>query len=147
MPNLGFGIPVIGCGSTVCGIAASAAWADTFYASRRLTVQLLALGVSPFPLELDNYFLERDKTPLDEDGKPDFEAIEALDLALLADHLSHLLNGEEVLLPRYNFKTGLREDGELIRLKNGQPIILEGIHGLDPRLIPANLTEEAFRIY
>ena len=58
--------------------------------SRRLTVQLLALGISPFPLELDNYFLDRDKTPLDEDGKPDFETIDALDLPLLADHLQHL---------------------------------------------------------
>ena len=115
--------------------------------SRRLTVQLLALGVSPFPLELDNYFLDRDKTPLDEDGKPDFESIDALDLPLLADHLQRLIRGEEVQLPRYNFKTGLREDGELIRLRDGQPLILEGIHGLDPRLIPANLTGEAFRIY
>ncbi len=115
--------------------------------SRRLTVQLLALGVSPFPLELDNYFLDRDKTPLGEDGKPDFESIDALDLPLLADHLQRLIQAEEVQLPRYNFKTGLREDGELIRLRDGQPIILEGIHGLDPRLIPANLTGEAFRIY
>ncbi|HJQ14984.1 MAG TPA: nucleoside kinase [Anaerolineales bacterium] len=115
--------------------------------ARRLTVQLLAIGVSPFPLELDNYFLDRDKTPLDEDGKPDFESIDALDLPLLADHLQRLIGGEEVQLPRYNFKTGLREDGELIRLRDGQPLILEGIHGLDPRLIPANLTGEAFRIY
>lgn len=115
--------------------------------SRRLTVQLLALGISPFPLELDNYFLDRDLTPLGEDGKPDFEAIEALDLPLLGEQLSRLLRGEEVQLPRYNFKTGLREDGELIRLKNGQPIILEGIHGMDPRLIPASLSSSAYRIY
>jgi len=115
--------------------------------SRRLTVQLLALGVSPFPLELDNYFLDRDKTPLGEDGKPDFESIDALDLPLIAEHLSRLIRGEEVQLPRYNFKTGLREEGELIRLKNGQPIILEGIHGMDPRLIPESLSGEAFRIY
>jgi len=115
--------------------------------SRRLTVQLLALGVSPFPLELDNYFLDRDETPLGEDGKPDFEAIEALDLPLIAGQLSRLIRGEEVQLPRYNFKTGLREDGELIRLKNGQPIILEGIHGMDPRLLPEGLSGEAFRIY
>jgi len=115
--------------------------------SRRLTVQLLALGVSPFPLELDNYFVDRDRTPPGEDGKPDFEAIEALDLPLLADQLQRLIRGEEVQLPRYNFKTGLREDGELIRLKNRQPIILEGIHGMDPRLLPADLSGAAFRIY
>jgi uridine kinase len=115
--------------------------------SRRLTVQLLALGVSPFPLELDNYFLDRDKTPLGEDGQPDFETIDALDLPLLAENLARLTRGEEIQLPRYNFKTGLREDGELIRLKNGQPIILEGIHGMDPRLIPESLSSKAFRIY
>lgn len=115
--------------------------------SRRLTVQLLALGISPFPLELDNYFLDRDKTPLGEDDKPDFESIDALDVPLLADHLPRLLKGEEVQLPRYNFKTGKREDGETIRLKDGQPIILEGIHGLDPRLIPASISGTAFRIY
>ena len=115
--------------------------------SRRLTVQLLALGISPFPLELDNYFLDRDTTPLGEDGKPDFEAIEALDIELLADHLPRLLKGEEVQLPRYNFKTGKSEAGEIIRLREGQPIILEGIHGMDPRLIPASISGEAFRIY
>lgn len=115
--------------------------------SRRLTVQLLALGISPFPLELDNYFLDREKTPLGEDGKPDFEAIEALDLPLLADHLQRLLKGEEVQLPRYNFKTGMSEAGEVIRLREGQPIILEGIHGMDPRLIPSSISGTAFRIY
>jgi uridine kinase len=115
--------------------------------SRRLTVQLLALGISPFPLELDNYFLDRDKTPLGEDGNPDFEAIEALDLPLLADHLQRLINREEVQLPRYNFKTGTSEAGEVIRLREGQPIILEGIHGMDPRLIPASISGAAFRIY
>jgi uridine kinase len=115
--------------------------------SRRLTIQLLALGISPFPLELDNYFLDRDKTPLDENGKPDFEAIEALDLPLLAEHLQSLIRGEEVQLPRYNFKLGKSEAGKVIQLKTGQPIILEGIHGMDPRLIPESLSGEAFRIY
>jgi len=115
--------------------------------SRRLTVQLLALGISPFPLELDNYFLDRDKTPPGEDGKPDFEAIEALDLPLLSEHLQLLIQGAEVQLPRYNFKMGMREDGEVIRLKDGQPIILEGIHGIDPRLIPSSISEKAYRIY
>ncbi|MEW6084175.1 MAG: nucleoside kinase [Chloroflexota bacterium] len=123
----------------------SSAGKTTF--SKRLMVQLLALGISPFPLELDNYFLARDKTPLGEDGKPDFEALEALDLPLLADHLQKLIHGDEVQLPRYNFRTGLREVGEVIRLARGQPIILEGIHGLDPRLIPESLSGEAFRIY
>jgi len=115
--------------------------------SRRLTVQLLALGISPFPLELDNFFLDRDKTPLGEDGKPDFESIDALNLSLLAEHLPRLIRGEEVHLPHYNFKSGKSEPGHVIQLKRGQPIILEGIHGLDPRLIPEHLSGETFRIY
>ncbi len=115
--------------------------------SRRLTIQLLALGISPFPLELDNFFLDRDKTPLGEDGKPDFETTTALNLPLLADRLQRLIRGEEVQLPRYNFKSGKSETGKVIQLKRGQPIILEGIHGMDPRLIPESLSEEAFRIY
>jgi uridine kinase len=115
--------------------------------SRRLAIQLLARGVSPFPLELDNYFVDRSKTPLDEFGKPDFEALEALDLNRLAHDLDKLLNAEEVQLPRYNFKTGMSEPGDAIRLKPGQPLILEGIHGLNPRLIPSHLSDSAFRIY
>ncbi len=115
--------------------------------SKRLTIQLLALGISPFPLELDNYFLDRDQTPLGDDGKPDFESIEALNLPLLWEQLPRLIRGEEVQLPRYNFKEGKSEPGKVIQLKRGQPIILEGIHGMDPRLIPDSVRGEAFRIY
>jgi uridine kinase len=123
----------------------SSAGKTTF--SRRLTVQLLALGISPFPLELDNYFLDRNKTPLDEFGQPDFESIEALNLLSLAENLEELIRGKEVRLPHYNFLTGLGEAGDVIQLKEKQPIILEGIHGLDPRLIPTNLQNNVFRIY
>ena len=115
--------------------------------SRRLAVQLLALGISPFPMELDNYFLPREQTPPDEDGNPDFEAIEALDLPRLAEHLQQLVRGEKVRLPRYNFRSGLSEDGDDVQLRHGEPIILEGIHGLNPRLIPESLSAKAFRIY
>jgi uridine kinase len=115
--------------------------------SKRLTIQLLALGISPFPLELDNYFLDRTRTPLGEDGKPDFETIEALNIPLLAEQLQSLIRGEEVHLPGYNFKSGKSEAGKVIQLKPGQPIILEGIHGMNPHLIPESLSDEAFRIY
>jgi len=115
--------------------------------SRRLTVQLLALGISPYPLELDNYFLDRDQTPLGEDGKPDFESLEAVNLKLLGEHLDKLIAGEKIQLPRYNFKTGKRETGEHLQLQHGQPIIMEGIHGLDPRLLPSTLSRHAFKIY
>jgi uridine kinase len=115
--------------------------------SRRLAVQLLALGLSPFALELDNYFIERDKTPRDENGQLDYETIEALNLAQLGDHLQRLLNGEEVQLPHYSFQDGKQEAGDLVRLRPGQLIILEGIHGLNPRLTPAALSAQSFRIY
>jgi uridine kinase len=115
--------------------------------SRRLTVQLLARGISPFPLELDNYFVDRVKNPRDEHGELDFEVIEALDLDLLAEHLQRLARGERVQLPRYNFKSGVSEKGEEIQLREGQLIILEGIHGMNPRLIPEALRDQSFRIY
>ncbi len=115
--------------------------------SRRLTVQLLARGISPFPLELDNYFVDREKTPRDENGDLDFEVLEALDLPLLAEHLQSLIRGERVCLPKYNFKSGKREKGKEIRLSKGQLIILEGIHGMNPRLIPTDLCGQAFRVY
>jgi len=115
--------------------------------SRRLAIQLLARGVSPFPLELDNYFVDRTRTPLDEKGNPDFEALEALDLKRLAQDLEKLLNGEEVRLPHYVFRTGMSEPGDVIQLTRGQPLILEGIHGMNPRLIPSHLSDSAFRIY
>lgn len=115
--------------------------------SRRLAVQLLARGISPYPLELDNYFVDREKTPLDEKGEHDFESIEALNLERLAGDIEKLISGEEVQLPRYNFKTGRSEEGDVIRLRAGQPLILEGIHGLNPRLIPDRWSGSAFRLY
>jgi uridine kinase len=115
--------------------------------SRRLTIQLLARGFSPFPLELDNYFVDRDKTPPGEDGKPDFEGLAALDLDLLAEHLEGLIAGKEVRLPRYDFKTGTSRPGDAVQLRPDQLIILEGIHGLNPRLIPASMAGNAFRVY
>lgn len=115
--------------------------------SRRLAVQLLTLGISPFALELDNYFINRNKTPKDENGQQDFEALEALNLDQLAEHLQLLVAGKTVQLPRFNFKLGLQEQGELIQLHKDNIIIVEGIHGLNPHLIPTALGQQAFRIY
>ncbi|MBI3169914.1 MAG: nucleoside kinase [Chloroflexi bacterium] len=115
--------------------------------SRRLAIQLLARGISPYPLELDHYFVDRDDTPVDENGDHDFEAIGALNLERLAKDIEKLISGEEVQLPRYNFKTGRSEEGDVIRLRDGQPLILEGIHGLNPRLILDRWAGSAFRLY
>ena len=115
--------------------------------ARRLAIQLLALGISPYALELDNFFVDREQTPRDRDGNFDFEALEALDLDQLADHLTRLLRGDEVQLPRYDFKSGKQIIGDVIRLRNDQLIIMEGIHGLNPKLIPSSLAGQAFKIY
>jgi uridine kinase len=127
-------------------IAGPSASGKTIF-SRRLAIQLLALGLSPFALELDNFFIDRERTPLGEDGQPDFESLEALDLDLLGEDLEKLIAGEAVQLPKYNFKAGKREPGETIQLGPEHIIILEGIHGLDPRLVPERVAERAYRIY
>jgi uridine kinase len=110
-------------------------------------VQLLALGLSPIALELDHYFIDRTHTPRDANGQLDYETIEALNLPQLADHLQRLLAGEQVQLPRYSFQEGRSEPGEAVRLRPDQLIILEGIHGLNPRLLPAALAAQSFKIY
>ena len=115
--------------------------------SKRLSIQLLAQGLMPFPVEIDNYFVDREKTPKDENGQYDFEAIGALDTALFSDHLGKLINGQEIQMPRYNFKTGLSEPGDVVKLQKDQVIVLEGIHGLNPNLIPGIPTDHTYRIY
>lgn len=115
--------------------------------SRRLAVQLLTLGLAPFALELDNYFVDRSHTPRDANGQLDYETIDALRLEQLAEHLQRLLAGEEVQLPRYSFQDGCQTPGDMVRLRAGQLIILEGIHGLNPRLIPPALAAQSFQVY
>lgn len=115
--------------------------------SRRLSVQLLARGISPFPLEMDNYFIDRKLTPLDEDGKPDFESIQALDRQRLSADVQAMIRGEEIQIPRYDFITGTSSPGEVVRLHRGEIIILEGIHGLNWDLVSGIDRSQAFRIY
>ena len=123
----------------------SAAGKTTF--SKRLSIQLLAHGIRPFSLELDNYFVERERTPRDEHGRYDFEALEALDLQLFNEHLLDLMCGETVQFPRFNFRTGSREAGETVQLGPDHIIIVEGIHGMNPQLVPSLPRESTFRIY
>jgi uridine kinase len=115
--------------------------------SKRLSIQLLANELRPFPLELDSYFVDRDRTPRDEHGQFDFEALGALDVALFNEHLLRLLDGQEVSLPHYNFRSGLREVGPTVRLRPDHVIIVEGIHGLNPDLVPQVPPEVIFRVY
>lgn len=115
--------------------------------SRRLAVQLLAHGVAPFPLEMDKYFIDRMLTPLNEEGEPDFESIQALNRDRLEEDLHNLIAGKRVRLPNYDFYTGKSAEGETVELKSGEMIIMEGIHGLNPELFPHLPAEQAFRIY
>jgi uridine kinase len=117
---------------------------------KRLTVQLQVDGVNPIGISLDDYYVDREKTPRGDDGEWDFEALAALDLALLRDHVRRLLAGEAVKTARYDFRTGKShpEGGPLIRLRPGDVLVLEGIHGLDPELLDGIPREgELYRIF
>jgi uridine kinase len=115
--------------------------------SKRLSIQLLANGLRPFALEMDNYFVDREKTPKDEIGEYDFESLGALDIPLFNEHLLQLLDGQQVNLPYYNFRTGLREVGQVVQLQPDHIIIVEGIHGLNPNLVPNIPPEVTYRTY
>jgi uridine kinase len=102
---------------------------------KRLSIQLGAAGMHPFNISLDNYFVDREKTPLDASGNYDFECLDALDLEQLNQDLVDLTEGKEITLPKYDFKTGTRYyDGEHIKMQEDDVIIIEGIHGLNPEL-------------
>lgn len=116
--------------------------------AQRLSVQLRVNGVRPVPISLDDYFVDRDHTPRDEDGDYDFEAIEAIDLDLFNEHLVELLKGESVKIPTYNFMSGQREyRGHRIQIEADQPLIVEGIHGLNERLTRAISRDHKVKIY
>ncbi|NJL56782.1 nucleoside kinase [bacterium] len=104
--------------------------------AKRLSIQLLAHGLRPFMLELDNYFVDRDQTPLDSAGEYDFEALHAVNLPLFNTHLLRLTRGERVTLPRFDFRQGKSVPGREAQLHANQIIIIEGIHGLNPALVP-----------
>jgi len=116
--------------------------------AQRLTVQLKVNGLRPVALSLDDYFIDRAQTPKDDKGDYDFEAIEAIDLQLFNEHLIRILRGEAVEVPSYNFMIGEREyRGNIIQIDKNQPLIIEGIHGLNERLSSAVPREHKVKIY
>lgn len=116
--------------------------------SKRLSVQLMACGVKPIPVSLDDYFVDREKTPRNAAGDFDYEHIEAMNIPLFNQQMNALLQGEEVELPRYNFQTGLSEkSGNRLRLAPDMLLILEGIHALNPMLTKDIPEENKFKIY
>jgi uridine kinase len=132
----------------ICIAGPSSSGKTTFI--KRLSVQLHINGLRPVALSLDDYYVDRLKNPKDENGEWDFEAVEALRLDLLQDHVRRLLAGESVKLARYDFKTGLShpDGGHTLQLQPGDLLLLEGIHGLNPRLLgDIHTPEQLFRVF
>ena len=116
--------------------------------ARRLCIQLKVNGMDALYLGTDDYFVERSETPLDEHGEPNYEDLDAIDTELFNDNMNDLLSGKEVDLPTFNFITGKKEYGKRItKLKQGQPIVIEGIHGLNEKMTEQISRESKFKIY
>ena len=116
--------------------------------SHRLSVQLAAHGLKPHPIAVDNYFVNREDTPVDENGKYNFECLEAIDVELFNRDMNALLRGEQVELPRYNFRVGKREyKGDFLKMKPNDILVIEGIHGLNDKMSYSLPRESKFKIY
>lgn len=115
--------------------------------SKRLAIQLMAQGIYPLAIGMDNYFVNRDETPRDEKGDYDFESLEAVDIPLFRQHLSQLMAGETIVQPIYNFHTGIRERGEELSIDSDHVILVEGIHGLSPKLVEGLPPDSIYRIF
>jgi uridine kinase len=115
--------------------------------SKRLSIQLLANGIHPVPLGLDDFLVNREDSPRDENGDYDFESLHVLDLPLFNSTLNKLIQGQEVMLPHFNFITGKREDAGTIRIGRDEVIIIEGIHGMNPELVRDIPAECVYRVY
>lgn len=115
---------------------------------KRLSVQLLTCGIKPVQVSLDDYFVDRDKTPLDDKGDYDYESLYALDIPLINKQFNALFAGEEVVMPRYNFQTGKSEkNGRRLRLEENNVLLVEGIHALNPKLTAHIPENQKFRVY
>ncbi|MGD2050110.1 MAG: nucleoside kinase [Chloroflexota bacterium] len=123
----------------------SSAGKTTF--SKRLAIQLIARGIRPVAIPMDNYFVDRELTPRDEKGDYDFESLEAVDLPLFRQHLKSLLEGKTIAQPRYNFYTGIREAGPKLSIGSDSVLLVEGIHGLNPRLVEGIPEDKVYRIF
>ncbi len=116
--------------------------------SKRLSLQLKVNGFEPYPISLDDYFVERDKTPIGPDGKPDFESIGALDLELFSKNMNDIFSGKTVELPKFNFKTGKREyKGDVVKPSDKTILVVEGIHGLNPLMTKNFDPSLVYKIY
>jgi uridine kinase len=115
--------------------------------TKRLNIQLRVNGLRPLMVSLDDYFLNRDRTPLGEDGRPDYESVTAIDVPRLSADLAALLEGRPVRLPRYDFLTGKGADGPETRIEPDQPVLIEGLHGMNAAVSAGLPPKKIFRIY
>ena len=115
---------------------------------KRLSIQLAVNGLKPLQISLDDYFVDRDRTPKDEDGEYDYESIYALDLQLINDQFNALFRGEEVELPKYDFQMGKsKKSGKKLKMNDNNVLVVEGIHALNPELTAQIPNEQIFRVY
>ena len=115
---------------------------------KRLSIQLLANGIKPLQISLDDYFVDREHTPKDDKGEYDYESIYALNLKLINDQFNALFRGEEIELPKYNFQTGRSEkSGKKLRMEPNNVLVVEGIHALNPELTAQIPEAQKFRVY
>ncbi len=129
----------------ICIAGPSSSGKTTF--ANRLRVELLSRGLKPIRISLDDYYLPKSQAPLDEDGNPDLESIEALDIELFNQNMLDLINGEEVQLPKFDFKLGKRVPGRILKVGLDEPIIIEGIHALNDRMTALIPRHQKYKIF
>lgn len=129
----------------ICIAGPSSSGKTTF--ANRLRIELLSRGIDPIRISMDDYYLPRDQAPKDENGEPDLEAVDALDVALFNENMADLIAGEEVELPKFDFKLGHRVKGRTLKVPENQPIIIEGIHALNDRMTESIPQHQKFKIF
>lgn len=129
----------------ICIAGPSSSGKTTF--ANRLRIELLSLGIRPIRISIDDYYKPKSEIPLDENGDVDLECLQALDTELFNSDMLRLINGEEVQLPRFDFKLGKRVPGRILKVDQNQPIIIEGIHALNDELTPDITKHQKFKIY
>ena len=129
----------------ICIAGPSSSGKTTF--ANRLRIELLSRGIDPIRISMDDYYLPKNEVPLDENGEPDLEAVDALDVQLFNENMAALISGEEVDLPKFDFKLGHRVKGRTLRVPENQPIIIEGIHALNDRMTESIPQHQKFKIF
>lgn len=129
----------------ICIAGPSSSGKTTF--ANRLRIELLSRGIEPIRISMDDYYLPRDQAPKDENGEPDLESVDALDVALFNQNMSDLIAGDVVDLPKFDFKVGHRVKGRTIQVPTNQPIIIEGIHALNEKMTASIPSHQKFKIF